>query len=483
MPKRRPVILAGICLVYLSFAIGNAFTLMPWCDEAWFSGPAWSLLHRGYMGTPVLDPTATWRNVNLTGIDRHTYWIMPLYVVAQTAWYRLAGFSLFAMRAFSILWGLVALLSWYVILTRLARNGRVALLALTFLAFDFHFLWSASIGRMDMMTAALETAALAVYLAYRERAFSRAVVAANALAAAGVFTHPLGIVGAAGLNLAILYFDWRRVRLRHLALATLPYACGIAVWGLYIVRDPAEFAAQMGGNASDRWLFLSAPLKSLRKEVVERYLYPFGMSPASSGASRLKIVVLAIYALGVVGAFATRKVRSQPSYRLLLGLTVLAFFGVTVLDGFKQLYYLLYTVPLFAVLLAVWISHVWDDGGRLRWVAAAVVVPLIAIDTATTVVRIRQNRYQSDFLGSAEFLKRHARPGDLIIGSAELAFQFGFDGRVVDDYRLGYRSGRRPAWIVLDQNRYIEWIGYLEQTEPETHRYITDMLEIGRAHV
>src|SRR5450432_3358303 len=69
----------GIVVVYLILAVACARTLMPWCDEAWFAGPAYNLMTHGYMGTPVLDPTSGWFIRDLTHIDRYTYWIMPLY--------------------------------------------------------------------------------------------------------------------------------------------------------------------------------------------------------------------------------------------------------------------------------------------------------------------------------------------------------------------------------------------------------------------
>ena len=77
MTKSSTVLLCGIVFVYLVLAIGCASTLIPWCDEAWFAGPALNLMTKGYMGTPVLDATATWNTRDLTQVDRYTYWIIP----------------------------------------------------------------------------------------------------------------------------------------------------------------------------------------------------------------------------------------------------------------------------------------------------------------------------------------------------------------------------------------------------------------------
>jgi hypothetical protein len=80
-------------------------------------------------------------------------------------------------------------------------------------------------------------------------------------------------------------------------------------------------------------------------------------------------------------------------------------------------------------------------------------------------------------MAAVDFLKSHPVPGGVIMGSAELAFQLGFDGAVVDDYRLGYRSGKKPSVIVLDRNRYQEWIPALKERDPAVYSYITALLE------
>src|SRR5439155_11835173 len=148
---------------------GGASSLLPWCDEGWFSDPAWNLMTRGVMANTVLDPTATWRQVQLEGIDRHTYWIMPLYVVAQVPWYKVTGFGLMQMRVFSTLWGLVALFAWFRILRTLADDRAVAYATLACLAVDFQFVYGASAGRMDMMAVALGSLGIALYLDLREK--------------------------------------------------------------------------------------------------------------------------------------------------------------------------------------------------------------------------------------------------------------------------------------------------------------------------
>ena len=102
----------------LPSSFSSALTQQPWCDEAWNSSLALSLITRGFMGTPVLETAGTW----LTGIDRYTYWIMPLYPIGQAAWYEIFGFGVLPMRIYSMFWGVVALGAWFVIMRRISSR-------------------------------------------------------------------------------------------------------------------------------------------------------------------------------------------------------------------------------------------------------------------------------------------------------------------------------------------------------------------------
>src|SRR5258706_3566894 len=117
------------------------------------------------MGPTVLAPAgSTWKSVKLTGIDRHTYWVLPLSLLLNAAVFRSFGFGIDAMRATSLLWGLVALAAWWVILRKLTGFG-TAVTGLALIAVDYHFLLQTSDGRMDMMCLALGCAGIAAYLA------------------------------------------------------------------------------------------------------------------------------------------------------------------------------------------------------------------------------------------------------------------------------------------------------------------------------
>ena len=87
------------------------------------------------------------------------------------------------------------------------------------------------------------------------------------------------------------------------------------------------------------------------------------------------------------------------------------------------------------------------------------------------------NDYRGRYLEATNFLKRNAKPGDLIMGSGELAFELGFEGQVVDDSRLGFLSGKKPEYIVLEAQYSCFWFPWFAVYEPETYRYIVDLFD------
>ena len=100
--------------------------------------------------------TGTWG----AGLKSRAYWTMPLSYVVQAGWYQLFGFSLAAMRSLSMLFGLLALVAYYVLMKKATDNVTVALLACGLIAVDFAFIRSASSGRMLKLIALVRRAIL-----------------------------------------------------------------------------------------------------------------------------------------------------------------------------------------------------------------------------------------------------------------------------------------------------------------------------------
>lgn len=449
--KPYHLLLILVTLVYLALAVGSARTKSPWSDEAWFAQAGLNLATRGEMTTPVLETTGT----KFKGLDRHTYWVMPLHLVTQAGWYKVFGFSLLSMRVLSAVFGLLALFSWYFIVGKLSGNQKIALLAFVLLAFDYVFVMAASFGRGDMMSAALGAAGLAAYLCLRERDFKWAILTSQSLIAACGLTHPNGGVAFfLGLLFLTFYFDRARLNWRHLGLAAIPYVIGAIGWGAYILQAPSDFVAQFTANASTggRMSGLTSPLSAIKNEITTRYLTAFGLGAHTAGSSGpiwLKSLVLLAYVVALAGCLSVRSIRAHKGYRALLVLTGIFFLVLTFFDGQKLSFYLVHIVPLYTALLAVWIYWCYSKRFVPAWLLALSVCGLLAIQLGGILYRMKLNVYRKSYVAATDFIKTHARADSKVMGSAVLGFELGYE-RVVDDVRFGFNTGKRADFLVIN---------------------------------
>ncbi len=465
--------LAGIILFSLLWATGAALTRRPWCDEAWFASPPYNLNHHGFMGMTILDPHGFVFASYVEGIDRYTYWVMPGYLLLQAAWYKLVGLSVFSMRAISILWGGVGLLSWFMVVRWLTGERSIALLATFLLGTEQHFAFSAATGRMDMMCAALGWFALALYIRLHQN-FTLALFIAGCVSAMNLFTHPNAIFGILALAVIVLYFDRNRLTLRALLLALCPFLLLSALWGLYVAQAPHLLAGQLQAQANipHRLELPWNPWKSYRQEIDLRYGPAYGLT-RSFPVSALRLV-LALYGVAVIVVLTISQLWRQSGIRTLLILTALSF---TLLMCFqKNWYYLIFVIPYYTALLAISLRWLWRESLSSPVLAVCLLGLVTMIHLGAVGFWIVHNEYRGRFLAATSFLKRNARPGDLIVGSGELAFELGFDGQVLDDARLGFLSGEKPEFIVIDSQYGGFWFSWFAVHEPATHRYIEDLL-------
>src|ERR1700682_2725438 len=120
---------------YVVLSVARSLTTRHWSDEGWFANAPLNLVTKGWMGTTVAEQAG--RPI-LNGIDRYTYWVMPLHLVLQAAWYKIFGFSLLTMRSLSLVFGLVALGSWFLTMKALSQSNQVATLTVVLLALDYN---------------------------------------------------------------------------------------------------------------------------------------------------------------------------------------------------------------------------------------------------------------------------------------------------------------------------------------------------------
>jgi 4-amino-4-deoxy-L-arabinose transferase-like glycosyltransferase len=278
----------------------------------------------------------------------------------------------------------------------------------------------------------------------------------NALAALAFLTHFAGIVWVAGVILAMVVLDRRRIlSLKLLALGALPYLLAAVSWGIYIIQDFNAFREQVAGmlavneNSFDTHGYSNFPiLTHLELEVVSRYAAPFGLLPGVALASRLKILVLGMYLAGVFGILFIRRLRqnSELLYFSLLFLT--AFFLLAEFSPSKFSYYLPHTTVILAACAGLFLYHLTPSP---KWgVIVSVAAVLAAVQIGGSAVVIRRNEYRRTFTPVIQAVEQNSPPHSLVMSENEIWFGLWRNRTVLNDHRLGFLSGRHPDVIVMN---------------------------------
>jgi hypothetical protein len=213
----------------------------------------------------------------------------------------------------------------------------------------------------------------------------------------------------------------------------------------------------------------------LQREIAERYLPAFGFQPGAPAAAEIKLLLLLGYAVGLVGTLSVRELRRRDGVRVLLILTAIHLLFLTLLDSAKQPAYLIYSIPFFGAVLAVWILWCWNRPSMPRGVVALAVAAFICLQLGGVARLVTQNRYRGSYKEAAAFLTAHATPADLVMGEPELGFTRGFDGSFVDDRRLGYYSHKIPRFIIAGED-YKHSFEKFRSERPEIAQYIAALL-------
>jgi hypothetical protein len=121
--------------------------------------------------------------------------------------------------------------------------------------------------------------------------------------------------------------------------------------------------------------------------------------------------------------------------------------------------------PLYSVLCAVAGGWLWKHRPNARVPVAAVLALLLLLGGLRTAGIAARNPKGTTFAPAVRYLRDHYTPSTFIMGNGSLMFGVGPDWKVLDDFRLGYDTGKRPDVIVIDDS-WEDRIGMLRQLSP-----------------
>jgi hypothetical protein len=485
LPLRLPSwqFTTAVALVaYLVFAGALAYTKRPWADEAWFANMALNIAENGKTGISVLHPKG---NANMLGreyrnIDQEYYAWVPVQQAFYALFYKIAGFGVLRMRALSLLWGIVVLVSWFCTVHLLTGERELAALTAALLAADFPLLYAASDGRMDIMCAALSYGALAVYLRLREQRLTQAILLSQALAVTAGLTHPIGAIGFITLFALTVFLDRRRLAWRHLIAAGGVYLFAAAAAAAYMLQNVDLFREHLGTALTGRLGVVQSTGNTFIRELTVKYKDFYAPAYAPTPLNLVRLTIPLGYLASLAACLVLRPLRQARGLLVLAGMAVVSQLSMAVLDSGKLYYYLVHSTPYYAAVLATATGVAWKTGHPLRYASTALAALLVLLQWGWVAVTARKDGYHNSFLPMVEYVRRQipsspAQPYR-ITASAELGFALGFGEPLRDDALIGYQSGRHPDLIVFEERSYESHLEGFSINRPEVAHYIRRLL-------
>jgi hypothetical protein len=109
----------------------------------------------------------------------------------------------------------------------------------------------------------------------------------------------------------------------------------------------------------------------------------------------------------------------------------------------------------------------------LKFVSVGILAAVILIHSGTNLLRFRRDLYHNNYTVAGNFLNQNAQPNDSVMASSEFWFLLNYKENLIDDYRLGFLTGKRADFIVMDNSRYKDW----SKNQPDAHQYIENLLQ------
>ena len=326
----------------------------------------------------------------------------PFYFLLLRPWLEAAGTSEFALRFFSVIFGVLTVPLLY----RLGRQlfpsqRRTALLAALLVTTSPYLVWYGQEGKMYTLVTFLIVLSMERYLtALSQGGWQRwlAYVAATSLA---FYAHLLCVLIIPAQVLIFLMAcrrDWRtcwKPWLASLFALTVPYVPLLA-WQIPMLLEPAETG------------FRFVPLHQVLFSLMSTYSLGVIHSPEPWA---LAVFMALLLVAGLLLFAGGRDRRSVWVLALWLLVPVLVLFGLSHIRPIYTARYLIFVLPAYLLLLACAVVVV---SKRSRLIALLAVVMLLALNGWGIVVQAR-TPFKADFRGATNYVSGKIEPGDLVV--------------------------------------------------------------------
>ena len=306
--------------IILVFQLLNLTTVSLWHDEA-FSGLLVQYEDYGEMLYRI-------------GLDVHP----PLYYIILRAWTDIVGTSLYALRSFSLIFGLLTALGTYILAREIFRNRSIALLALFFMLFgSFQIQYNMEARMYTLGTFFIVFSSIVLLKALKTKSTIRWLVYAI-LTAAAIYTHYLIVFLVFAQGLFILL---RRANPKFAFLAFGLIGLSYLPWLPTFLRQLKQVEEAFWIPPLSRWSIPTTLAKMTTGEGMNPQLVPYILIAISG---------LVVAALGLM----LWKYKQQDKWLLALGFFI-PFGGAILLSLRTSIYldrYFIFVLPFLMIILA-----------------------------------------------------------------------------------------------------------------------------------
>ena len=387
------------------------------------------------------------------GLDVHP----PLYYILLKGWAGLVGDSLFSLRLFSVIFGILAVIAFFLFIKGVFGNNKFALFSSVLLAlnsFFIQFIMEARMFTLGIFLVILSSFFLVKAIKHKNWPWWLLYALS---ASAGIYTHYYVFFSILAQGLFLLYWIQQESGFKFFNwLKNRNFQAGIGAYLLIIISFfpwLKTFLSQMG-------------------QVQESYWIP-AMNIGSVPATFLKLTtgggidssrfwyVLAIFMILILAAFiyALKKFES-PNKWLVLLLIAVPFLGAIAFSLKISIYldrYFIFTLPFYLILMAGAIWTIKNNKLKNILLVVAILGSLISFPIRWQRLGVEK---KPGMAAVADYLNQQVKPGEKIyVGSSFVYFTFkyynqtGIQPKLFAPYSLPHFSGTAllsPEDIIQD---------------------------------
>ncbi len=243
--KNNKEIIAVLFIFIMVYSINLDKYPYIWCDEAWFSNAAFTLITQGFLGTTMMP--------NFYNIDHFTYWQPPVYLLLLAASFKLFGFGITQARLVSIILSIFTVLFTYLLGTEL-YNKKLGLIGSILLISNPLFFFISRDARMDIAVACFTLISLYFLLIVFKKPKNSYYFYSGLFAMLSLLSHPNGLYGI--FSIILVYFAYKfdfknfkfRLKLKEVAYFLLGPILLLIPYLIYISMDFSAFMGQFKIN-------------------------------------------------------------------------------------------------------------------------------------------------------------------------------------------------------------------------------------------